>query len=295
MFYKKFKIWLLAIRAETLTLSICSITSGAFLAKNEVKLNYVILLLTYLYGLFLHIGTNLSNDYFDYLKDADNKNRIAPFSTLQRKLTSLKQIKVAYIISYVLAFLIGLFFLWINFSLVSLFFILPIICGFFYTAGKNALGYLGFGELLVLIFFGPFAVSGTYFLQTSHLSYLTIIGGLGIGFLITSVLVINNLRDTEIDRLANKKTLAVRFGKKFAIIEYYSLILFAFFIPLILFIILKQRPFLILSSLLLVFAPIKLIKSYKKNPFLLNLALQKTVMLVIIYTVFFCIGLVLQI
>lgn len=65
---KNLKIWALATRAETLIASISPMIIGTFLASKEVKINYLILASTYLYGIFLHIGTNLSNDYYDFFK-----------------------------------------------------------------------------------------------------------------------------------------------------------------------------------------------------------------------------------
>ncbi|KKK66215.1 hypothetical protein LCGC14_2966330, partial [marine sediment metagenome] len=270
---------------ETLIASVSPMIIGTFLASKEVKINFLVLALTFLYGICLHIGTNLSNDYFDYLKGVDTDDRIAPFSTIQANLTSLKQIKIAFSLFFLFAFFIGLFLIIQGGIITASLFVFPIIFGYYYTAGKKPLGYIGLGEILVLIFFGPYACLGTYYLQTLKISYLPIIASLGPGFLSVAILVVNNLRDIDVDRVADKITLAVRFGKKFAKIEYIASLTLAFLVPFIYFMLLK-KPLILAANVFIFFAPFKLIYNFK-NPKLLNDGLKKTVLLLIIYTVVF--------
>lgn len=283
---KNIKTWILATRAETLVASISPMVIGSILASKITTLNYLFLTLTFLYGLLLHIGTNLSNDYYDYLKGADNENRIAPFSTIQTKLTSLNEIKFGFAIAFLAAFFIGLILIARGGAIAAALFALPIIFGYHYTAGKKPLGYMGLGEILVLIFFGPYACLGTYYLQTLSLSYLPIIAGLGPGFLSVAILVVNNLRDIDVDRPADKLTLAVRFGKSFAKIEYIVCITLAFLVPFFYFMFLK-KPYILSAALFIFFTPMKLVFNFK-DPKMLNIGLQKTVLLLIIYTIIFC-------
>lgn len=279
------KTWLEATRAETLVASISPMVIGTMLASKITQLNYFFLSLTFLYGLLLHLGTNLSNDYYDYLKGADNENRIAPLSTIQTKLTSLNEIKFSFAIAFLAAFFIGLILIARGGAITAALFALPIIFGYHYTAGKKPLGYMGLGEILVLLFFGPYACLGTYYLQTLTFSYLPILAGLGPGFLSVAVLVVNNLRDINVDRPVNKLTLAVRFGKNFAKIEYVFCVFAAFLVPFFYFYLLK-KPFILSASLFIFFTPLKLIFNFK-DPKLLNVGLQKTVLLLIIYTIIF--------
>lgn len=290
MLINKLKIWLSATRAETLFISISPITIGVFLAHKQTSLDMPILILTFLYGVFLHLATNLSNDYYDYIKGADNENRIAPFSTIQLKLTSLIQIKIAFLIFFSLAFVIGTMFIYKTGLLILILFALPIFSGFFYTGGSKPLGYLGLGEILVFIFFGPFCVLGTYYLQTLKLCYLPVLAGFANGFFATTILAINNLRDMHLDEKANKKTLAVRFGAKFAKTEILLLIFFAFSISLFFYFITKNI-FFLTSLLLIFFIPFKTIFKLE-NLSLLNVAIQKIVMIQTAYTILFCIALI---
>ena len=104
----------------------------------------------------------------------------------------------------------------------------------FYTGGPKPLGYLGLGDLFVLIFFGPVAVWGTDYVQSQTLSWIPAVVGFGPGAISTAILVVNNLRDKDTDVHTGKNTLAVRFGERFARIEYTACLITAAVIPLVL-------------------------------------------------------------
>jgi 1,4-dihydroxy-2-naphthoate octaprenyltransferase len=95
----------------------------------------------------------------------------------------------------------------------------------------KAFGYLGLGDIFVLIFFGPVAVGGTYFTQGFGDQWAVIVAGLAPGFLSMAILAVNNLRDIDTDRRAGKLTLAVRFGRSFAMSEYLFCIMAATLTP----------------------------------------------------------------
>jgi 1,4-dihydroxy-2-naphthoate octaprenyltransferase len=97
-----------------------------------------------------------------------------------------------------------------------------------YTAGPYPLGYLGLGDVFVLVFFGLGAVVGTYYLGTGDQRWTAWVAGLAVGALATAILVVNNLRDRHTDVRAGKRTLAVRFGARFARLEYLGLVVAAF-------------------------------------------------------------------
>jgi 1,4-dihydroxy-2-naphthoate octaprenyltransferase len=94
--------------------------------------------------------------------------------------------------------------------------LLSLILAYAYTGGPFPLAYLGLGEIFVVLFFGIFAVAGTFFLNTLEISQGSVLAGLQIGLHSSVLLAVNNLRDLETDRAANKRTLAARFGLTFA-------------------------------------------------------------------------------
>jgi 1,4-dihydroxy-2-naphthoate octaprenyltransferase len=78
-----------------------------------------------------------------------------------------------------------------------------------------ALAYTGWGDFFVLAGFGVTAMGMTTYLQTGIFYKEAFLFGLAPGALATAILTVNNLRDYEVDRSANKRTLIVRFGREF--------------------------------------------------------------------------------
>jgi 1,4-dihydroxy-2-naphthoate octaprenyltransferase len=147
------------------------------------------------------------------------------------------------------------------------------------------------GDVFVLVFFGPVAVGGTYYLQTSTINANVIVAGLAPGLISTAILAVNNFRDIETDRIAGKKTLAVRFGYRFGVVEYITCIVLACLIPIYLSIATRSHYFCNLSLLILLLTvpPIKTICS-KPSPQVLNNVLAQTGKLLLIYSILFSAG-----
>ena len=91
-----------------------------------------------------------------------------------------------------------------------------------YTGGPYPLSYNGLGDVFVFVFFGLVATATTYYVQAQAWSADAILAGAGLGFFSTAMLVVNNLRDRETDGAAGKRTLAVRFGDRFTVIQYFA-------------------------------------------------------------------------
>jgi len=81
-----------------------------------------------------------------------------------------------------------------------------------YTGGPRPYGYAGFGELAVLVFFGLVATAGTTYVQTERLDGLALAASVPVGLGAVAILLANNIRDLDGDRLAGKRTLVVRLG-----------------------------------------------------------------------------------
>jgi 1,4-dihydroxy-2-naphthoate octaprenyltransferase len=112
--------------------------------------------------------------------------------------------------------------------------LLAIAAAVTYTAGPKPFGYLGLGEIVVFVFFGPVAVAGTAFVMTHDVSQLTVLASVAVGCLVTAILVVNNLRDMDTDRASGKRTLAVRIGRGATRWEYAALLAVAYAMPVVL-------------------------------------------------------------
>ena len=139
--------------------------------------------------------------------------------------------KKAILLTFFLAICSGLYLANIGGWPIVLIGLVSIAAGILYTGGPYPLGYHGWGDLFVFIFFGVIAVPGTYYLQMGNVNKLSVWMGVAIGMLSTAILVVNNIRDAEEDKLSGKITLAVRMGKDFSKIQYSILILIPFLLP----------------------------------------------------------------
>ncbi len=287
----KLKTWIQSARPKTLWAAVGPVLIGSAMACADGSLNIAVLLATLLAALLIQIGTNFANDYYDFVKGADTTDRVGPVRATQAGLVTPAQMRRAFIITFGLALLLGVYLVWRGGVPILIIGVASVVCAVLYTAGPFPLAYIGLGEVFVLIFFGPVAVAGTYYLQTLSINANVIIAGLAPGLLSTAILAVNNFRDIETDKIAGKKTLAVRFGCNFGIAEYISCIAVACLVPLYLSISSRSHYFCNLSLLtgIIAVVPIKTILS-KPDPETLNNVLAQTGKLLLIYSVLFSAG-----
>ena len=219
---------LIAIRPKTLSASIAPVLVGSSIAFNSSHFNMQIFFLTFFSAIFIQIGTNFANDVYDFINGADNDERIGPTRAVQANLISVRAMKCLTIISFLLSVICGLPLVIQGGYPILLVGILSIISGYAYTGGPYPLGYNGWGDIFVFIFFGPIAVCGTFFLQLGYVSIESIISGIIMGCLSVTLLCINNIRDVETDRNVGKRTIAVRFGVMFVKILFILLFLISY-------------------------------------------------------------------
>ena len=227
-------VWIQALRPKTLMASFAPILIGAALAHADGQFHLLAVCAALLGALAIQAGTNLTNDYMDFIKGADTADRLGPIRVTQAGLINPKRVRSAAGIDFFIAIGIGAYLVWRGGTTIVIIGLISVLCGVLYTAGPYPLAYLGLGDLFVLIFFGPVAVAGTYYVQTLRFSTTAIWAGLAPGLLSVAILSVNNLRDVVGDARVGKKTLAVRFGPTFARIEYGLCIAGATLIPLIL-------------------------------------------------------------
>ena len=212
------KMWIETARPKTLPLALATILTGSALAYRAGHFHWGITILCLLTTLFLQVLSNFANDYGDHQKGSDTAERIGPLRGIQQGAISAAQLKKGLYVMIALSFLCGALLIGIAYQNVSdliafsLLGVLAIVAAITYTVGNKPYGYLGLGDISVLIFFGLLGIGGTYYLQVHDFSAVILLPAIASGLLATAVLNINNLRDIEQDRKAGKNTLAVRLG-----------------------------------------------------------------------------------
>jgi 1,4-dihydroxy-2-naphthoate octaprenyltransferase len=283
-------IWVQAARPKTLWASVAPVVIGSAMAFESGGLHIMSALSALLGAVLIQIGTNFANDYFDFHKGADSTDRLGPTRVVQAGLVPPPTMKAAFIAVFVLAVVPGAYLIWRAGWPLFVIGVLSILFGILYTAGPYPLGYVGLGELFVIIFFGPVAVGGTYYVQTLQISLPVIISGLAPGLFSVAILTVNNLRDVQSDLRAGKKTLAVRFGVTFSKIEYLLSIAIACLIPLILLLHNDKHLYSLLTSVVLLAAIPSIKTVFTAEGIVLNHVLESTGKMLLLYSLIFSIG-----
>jgi len=206
-------VWFQAVRPRTLPAAVAPVLVGTALAGHDGRADFGAAGLCLLFALLIQIGTNLANDYYDFIKGADTAARVGPLRAVAAGLVRPEVMKRVMIAVFVLAFGAGLGLIAWGGPWLIMIGVASIACGVAYTGGPFPLGYNGLGDVFVFLFFGLVAVGATYFVQTGELTINAIFAAVPIGLLAANILVVNNYRDVETDAAAGKKTLVVRFGR----------------------------------------------------------------------------------
>ena len=290
----RLQAWILATRPKTLPAAISPVLVGCALAYKSGHFNPFIVCAALAVSLLLQIGVNLANDYFDFKRGVDTKDRLGPTRVTQSGLIPPATVKMAMAFVLFLSGMAGLYLVYVGGWPIFILGIASILSALAYSGGPFPLASNGLGDLFVFIFFGPVAVCGTYFLHTMELSNLVILFSLCPGFLITAILVVNNTRDIDTDSEVGKRTLAVMLGVKGSRIEYVLLLAIAYLIPLTLVISGTLSPYLllILLSLPAAYSPVKLVLT--EGGSILNQALAGTAKLTFWFCLLLSIGLLIN-
>ena len=238
----------------------------------------------------VQIGTNFCNDYCDFFQGADTDDRKGPTRAVQSGLISPRAMLIATILMFALTGLSAwMLYLRAGWPFLVLG-VMSILFGVLYTAGRFSLAYLGIADPFVLFFFGPVAVAGTHYVQALQFDWSAVVAGLGPGLIATGLLVVNNLRDIDEDRVANKRTLAVRFGATFSRYQYAVCIVLSALVP-VAYVFLESTTWPLLASIVLIPGLFLVSKVWRNDGLALRPFLGMTAGLLLLYTVLFCVGL----
>jgi len=219
--------YFIAARPKTLVAAGVGVLVGASFGLNPSSLgSWLTLLGCLLFATLIQVATNFYNEYYDFLRGADVNRELAPVRLVASGLIS--PLKIRNFANFLMgfAFLVGgltvlhaqASWLYLPFGMIC------IASGFSYTGGPFPLAYRGLGDVFVVLFFGLGSVLGTYHLLTigesENLGIVTIIAFL-VGLVINNLLVVNNYRDFENDKLVRKYTSVVLLGKKFGLFLFF--------------------------------------------------------------------------
>ncbi len=271
------------------------------MAVAENRFSWLIFFLASATTVLLQILSNLANDYGDFVKGTDTKDRIGPKRMVTEGLISPLQMRMAIIVVVLLALASGTALIFIGtggigISSKVIYFVLgiaSIIAAIKYTVGKRPYGYQGFGDIFVFIFFGLVGVLGSFYLYTHTFRWGLLLPATSIGLLSAGVLNLNNMRDYVNDKQAKKRTLVVLMGSKNAKYYHLALIIGAFLATFVYTTLNFRSPyqFLFFLAAPLCINDIKRVFQYTQ-PIELNAELRKLALSTLLFSVTFGVGLV---
>ena len=284
--------WLLAARPKTLTAALAPVVVGTALAAHDGVLAWWPALAALVGATLIQVGTNLANDYYDCVRGGDTADRVGPPRVTQAGILAPDTVKRGMWSVLAAALLVGIYLVWVGGWPIVWIGLSSLACAVLYTGGPFPLAYHGLGDVFVFVFFGLVAVSGTYYVQGLSWPPDVFLAGTALGALNTAILVANNLRDIETDGKVGKRTLAVRLGTRGSQVEYLLMLLVAFIVPVVGWLV-YGWPVASLAALLvapLCFAPVRRVLTHT-DPVQLLPALGETARVVGVYGLLLGLGL----
>ncbi|NUP75668.1 MAG: 1,4-dihydroxy-2-naphthoate polyprenyltransferase [Sinomonas sp.] len=215
-----FAQWVQGARPRTLPMAVAPVIVGSAAAYGLGSFKPLNAVLAALVAVMLQVGVNYANDYSDGIRGTDD-NRVGPFRLVGGGAAQPGAVKRAAFLSFGAAAVFGLGLVALSGTWwLILIGALCVLAAWGYTGGKRPYGYLGLGDLFVFVFFGLVATLGTTYTQALTVNSAAWAGAVATGLIADALLMANNVRDIPTDRIAGKRTLAVRLGDRAARFAY---------------------------------------------------------------------------
>ena len=198
------KAWLLAARPKTLTAALIPVILGSALAFADRQFQTEEAVLCLLFACLMQVAANFINDLFDFRKGSDRSDRLGPQRACAEGWITPHAMTIGIGIVLALACACGLgvlYFAWGNlphggWELI----LLGVLCLLFAFLYTTVLSYEGWGDVLVLVFFGFVPVGGTYYVQAGQVNWDVCLLSLVSGLVIDTLLIRLDQRETNIGR-----------------------------------------------------------------------------------------------
>ena len=282
--------WIGAARPRTLPAAVVPVVVGLALAAREGPLDAATAVVTLLAAVLIQIGTNLANDYYDFVAGADTSERLGPRRITQAGLASPATVRAAAFGVLGAAGLLGAWLVAVGGWPIFVIGVCSLVAAVAYTGGPYPLAYHGLGDVFVFVFFGVVAVNGTVLLQTGGVSVLSLLVSVPVACLATAILVVNNLRDLPTDARAGKRTLAVRIGAPATRFQYVTLVMVPFVVAFVLAGVAGPAVLLTLAAVPLAFREVRAL--HERTGAALNASLAGTARLHLVFGLLLAGGLV---
>ena len=220
------------------------------------EISWLQILLVLFGALASHICVNSFNEYFDFTSGLDAKTQRTPFSggsgTLPNHPEVVKNTLYLAIVSFAIATIIGLYFVWLRGIL-----LLPLgAIGLFLLVTYTI--WLVYNPILCLIApglgFGTLMVMGTHFSLTGSYSWISFVASLVPTFLVSNLLLLNQFPDVDADKSVGRRHFPITIGRQ-ASVTLYGVLLLLTYLSVVVGVIIGLLPlFSLLALLTVIFA-----------------------------------------
>jgi 1,4-dihydroxy-2-naphthoate octaprenyltransferase len=205
------RLWFEGARPKTLGVAVSPVLVGTAAGALGESIRWGRAIAALVVALSLQVGVNYANDYSDGVRGTD-KDRRGPVRLVASGLASPAAVRTAALIAFGIAAVVGGILSLVVAPWLLLIGAAAILAAATYTGGPKPYGYIGLGEVMVLLFFGFVATLGSAYVQYRTLPAEAWWGALAVGLPACGILLANNVRDVPTDTVAGKRTLAVRIG-----------------------------------------------------------------------------------
>jgi len=235
------KVWLKTSRPFSLTATVSPILVGTAVAAYDGVFHIAAFLLALCSSLFLQIGANFFNEYFDYLYGLDSMESLGSSTVIFRGEMTAGQVLAGGIGSFAIAAVLGIALIYLVGPAILLFGVAGMAIAYFYSAWPFKFASRGLGDILVYVAMGFLMTWGAYYVQLPRWSWQAFAASVPLGFLVTAILNMNNVRDYQEDLAVHKRTLPVRFGQVFGQ-RFHALLLMGSYVAVSIFALLGLLP-----------------------------------------------------
>ena len=222
------QIWFQAIRPFTLSAAVVPVLVGSTLAVQSGVFHPLLFILVLIGSVLVQCGANLTDEYADHDADTAKHKVQAPYKVIARGLLTPAAVFRGALTCFGLAALTGVYLVSQTGWPLAIVCLASVGVAYCYSAGPLPLGNVALGEPLVFIFMGPVMVLGSFYVQTQTVTWPAAWLSLPVACLVTAILIANNLRDANEDRLSGKTTLVHLWGRQPVAMLYCALLLIAF-------------------------------------------------------------------
>lgn len=213
------QVWWRLLRPHTLTASFIPVfvgTMGAYIVQKELHVGLFIAML--LAALLIQAATNMFNEYYDFVRGLDTDKSVGISGTIVRDGIAPRTVLYIALAFFGIALLLGLYISAMTSWWIALIGAISMLVGYLYTGGPYPIAYTPFGELTAGFLMGTVMIGISYFIQTGHVTTEIVLISVPIAILIGTIMLSNNIRDLENDKLSGRKTIAILLGHNKAVL-----------------------------------------------------------------------------